>query len=141
MRKLPLRFATPMMELEDNIPDIVVFPTYQICIKESGFSRFKLKPEQQSAIRIILGGSDVFVWLLTGFGKSVCFKLLPFVYDHKLGRVGTQTRRLVVVLSPLISLMVNQVTNLKLRRVSTAIISGIDKISNNLQATQKDLKN
>ena len=37
--------------------------------------------------------------------------------------------------------MVNQVTNLKLRGVSTAIMSGSDKISKNLQATQKDLKN
>ena len=74
----------------------------------------------------------MFVRLPTGFGKSVCFKLLPFVYDHKLGREGTKTCSLVLVLSPLISLMVNQVTNLKLRGVRTTIISGSDKISKNL---------
>jgi ATP-dependent DNA helicase RecQ len=71
----------------------------------------------------------------------VCFELLPFVYDHKLGRVGTQTRSLVLVLSPLISLMVNRVTNLKLHGVSTAIMFGSDKISKRLQATKMDLKN
>ena len=84
----------------------------------------KLKSEQLSAIRMIFGGSDVFVWLPTGFRKSACIKLLPFVYDHKLGRVGTHTRSLVLVLSPLISLMIDQVTNLKLR-----VIPGSDKIS------------
>ena len=128
------------MELEDNISDIVFSQAIEYALKKVGSPDLKLKPEQQSAIRIILGGGDVFIWLPTGFGKSVCFELLPFVYDHKLERVGTQTRSLVLVLSPLISLMVNQVTNLKLRGVSTAIISGSDKISKNLQATQKDLK-
>ena len=31
----------------------------------------------------------VFVWLPTGFGKSICYwyTTLPFVFDHKLGRV------------------------------------------------------
>ena len=105
-----------------------------------GSPDLKLKPEQLSAIRIIFGGSDVFIWLPTGFRKSVCFELLPFVYDYKLGRIGTQACSLVLVLSPLISLMVNQVTNLKLRGVSAAIISGSDKISKHLQATQKDIK-
>ena len=83
----------------------------------------------------------MFVWLPTGFGKSVCFELLLFVYDHKLGRVRTHTCSLVLVLSPLLtSLMVNQVTNLKLRGVSTAIISSSDKISTALQATEQDLR-
>jgi hypothetical protein len=29
------------MELEDNIPDIVFFPSYRICVKESGLSTFE----------------------------------------------------------------------------------------------------
>ena len=66
----------------------------------------------------------MFSWQLDS--ENLCFKLLLFVYDHKLGRVGTQTCSLVLVLLPLISLMVNQVTNLKLCGVSTAIISGSD---------------
>ena len=49
----------------------------------------------------------MFIWLPTGFGKLICFELLPFVYDHKLGSVGTHTCGLVLVLSPLIPLMVN----------------------------------
>ena len=62
------------------------------------------------------------------------------MHDHKLSRVGTHTCSLVLVLLPLISLMVTQVTNLKLHGVSTAIISGSDKISMALQVTEQDLR-
>ena len=36
-------------------------------------------------------GNDVFVWLPTGFGKSIYFQALPLVYyfDYKLNLVST----------------------------------------------------
>ena len=43
----------------------------------------KLKPEQLQAIRHVYDGKDVSLWLPTGFGKSVCYETLPFVFDHK----------------------------------------------------------
>ena len=53
--------------------------------------------------------ADIFVWLPTGFGKTVCFEVLPFMFDMKLSRVDS----LVVVVSPLVSLMIDQVRSLR----------------------------
>ena len=39
-------------------------------------------------------GKDAFLWLPTSFGKSICYEVLPFVFDVKLGPVGS----IVVVL-------------------------------------------
>ena len=39
----------------------------------------ELKPEQKESIRHIYKGKDVFVWLPTGFRKSICYEALPFV--------------------------------------------------------------
>ena len=36
-----------------------------------------LKKEQLQAIQAFVGGSDVFVALPTGYGKSLCYGLLP----------------------------------------------------------------
>ena len=62
---------------------------------------------------------DVFVWLPTGFGKMVCFEALMFMFDIKLSRVGS----LVVVVSPLVSLIIDQVRSLRSREMKAAVIS------------------
>ena len=59
-----------------------------------------------SAVLSFLKGSDVFVSLPTGSGKSLCFALLPFVFDELYGRNGS----IAIVVSPLISLMKDQVS-------------------------------
>ncbi len=51
----------------------------------------------------------MFVSLPTGFGKSLCYGLLPLVFDLKrFGDVSIQ-RSIVIVVSPLIALMRDQV--------------------------------
>jgi len=60
-----------------------------------------LKPEQKASIKSVYEGKDVFVWLPTGFGKSVCYEALPFGFEYKLKAC------LALVISPLISLMVD----------------------------------
>ena len=41
-----------------------------------------LNKKQKQAVRAFLDGKDVFVSLPTGFGKSVCFQSIPFMFDY-----------------------------------------------------------
>ena len=56
----------------------------------------RLKPEQVASISAVYKSKDVFIWLPTGFGKSVCYETtpfltetIPFVMDCKLRRFGS----------------------------------------------------
>jgi len=58
----------------------------------------RLKPEQVASISVVCKGKDVFIWLPTGFGKSVCYEMtpfitemIPFVMDCKLQRVDSES--------------------------------------------------
>jgi len=57
------------------------------------------------AVKLLSEGKDVFVWFPTGYGKSICYQLLPFVFDVKLGRTNAPLidRSVVLVISPLVS--------------------------------------
>ena len=51
-------------------------------VKQEGLC---LKDQQEEAVKRLSEGKDVFVWFPTGYG-SICYQLLPFVFDVKLGR-------------------------------------------------------
>jgi len=61
----------------------------------------RLKPEQVASISAVCKGKhmkDVFIWLPTAFGKSVCYETtpfvtetIPFVMDCKLRRVDSES--------------------------------------------------
>ena len=51
-------------------------------------------------------GKDVFISLPTGYGKSLCFALLPYIFDTIR---GVENKSIVMVVSPLIALMKDQV--------------------------------
>ena len=87
-------------------------------LERVGCPAIALKTEQRDCIKHLYEGKDVFLWLPTGFGKSLCYEVLPFVMDDKLGRHGS----VVIVISPLVSLMVDQVQSLRQRSVNAAII-------------------
>ena len=64
-----------------------------------------LKDQQVEAVKRLSEGKDVFVWFPIGYGKSICYQLLPFVFDIKLGRTNVPLfdRSVVLVISPLVS--------------------------------------
>ena len=83
--------------------------SYAVC--KVGKGGIVLKPEQLQAVCHMYEGRDVFLWLPTGFGKLICYEVLPFLSDFKLGKVDTESSSVIVV-SPLVPLMVDQVANL-----------------------------
>ena len=69
---------------------------------------FTLKAQQKEAVKHVWDGKDMFVLLPTGFGKSIIYEVLPFLFDHKLGSVHGKTKSLVIIASPLVSLMADK---------------------------------
>jgi len=72
------------------------------CVKQEGHS---LKDQQVEAVKLLSEGKDVFVWFPTGYGKSICYQLLPFLFVVKLCRTKASLvdRSVVLVISPLVS--------------------------------------
>ena len=72
------------------------------CVKQEGLC---LKDQQVEAVRHLSEGKDIFVWFPTGYGKSICYQLLPFVFDVKVGRTNAPLidRNVVLVIFPIVS--------------------------------------
>ena len=81
---------------------------------------YELKKQQEKSIYHFVKGKDVFVSLPTGFGKSLCYTLLPRVFD--LLR-GVEKQSIALVISPLIALMEDQVTSINSLGSSAAYVS------------------
>ena len=90
-----------------------------------GFSTFR--PLQREAMAAILAGQDSVVVLPTGGGKSLCFQAPALVHD-----AGAR-RGIAVVISPLISLMKDQVDGLRVDGVDAAYLNS------SLQPHERDL--
>ena len=74
----------------------------QSCCRDIGVE--SLKEHQREAIVSFVDGNDVLVCLPTGYGKSLCFAVLPLVFDYLRERRGS----IVICVSPLTSLMMEQ---------------------------------
>ena len=99
-----------------------------------------LKDKQLEVLRELYRGNDVFAWFPTGYGKSVCYQFLPFLFDHKLSRTSSPAlEQSAVIISPLVSLMVDQVSSLQDRHVAAGILSGSKGVDKKLLASVKDV--
>jgi ATP-dependent DNA helicase RecQ len=78
--------------------------------KVFGYSHFR--GEQQAIIEKLVAGQDALVLMPTGGGKSLCYQIPSII------RAGTG-----IIISPLIALMHDQVTALKLQGVSVACLN------------------
>ena len=62
--------------------------------------------EQHRIITSFVRGEDVFGVLPTGFGKSLCYQCLPFIFD---GKRDDGLSSVIIVITPLIAMMKDQV--------------------------------
>ena len=93
---------------------------------EMGYS--SIRDKQKEAILGFLSGRDVFVSLPTGSGKSLCYSILPKVFD----RVRKASGSIVIVVSPLVSLMKDQVHSLETKGIKSVFVTKIRRRTQNL---------
>ena len=85
-----------------------------------------VKSEQLEAAREFVKGQDVFVSIPTGSGKSLCYGCLPLVYDSLRSKTRG-SKSIVVVVSPLKALMLDQVRAFCAKGLESAYVSGEDE--------------
>lgn len=93
--------------------------------KYYGYQAFK--PIQTKAIESILNGHDTFVIMPTGGGKSICYQVPALIFDG-----------VTLVISPLISLMKDQVDSLETLGIHAAFINSTQS-SADYQSVKKRL--
>src|SRR6266480_5357264 len=82
----------------------------EVLEKYFGYNTFR--PLQKEIISDIVGGNDVFVLMPTGAGKSICYQVPALVFDG-----------LTIVVSPLISLMKDQVDGMRQNGITCSYLN------------------
>ena len=99
-----------------------------------------LKDKQLEVLHELYRGNDVFALFPTGYGKSVCYQLLPFLFDHNLKHTSSPAleQSVDLIISPLMSLMVDQVSSFQDHHVVVGILIGNKGVDNRFLASAKE---
>ena len=115
----PVSAKLPTPGKSQPLPALMRHP-WSADVKVAMTKRFHLRgfrPNQLEAINATLAGNDAFVLMPTGGGKSLCYQLPSVVNSGK-------THGVTVVMSPLLSLMQDQVQHLQDLHIQACMITG-----------------
>lgn len=87
--------------------------------KDSANINFDLKDKEIQTLKSLYDGNDTLAVLPTGFGKSIIFQLLPFLFQRKLGR---HEAMICIIVTPLNSIMQDQVQSLSMRGIPACFL-------------------
>ena len=90
-----------------------------------------IKPDQKTIVENYLKGKDAFFCSPTGSGKSLKFEIAPFAFEYLCKSNEMTFKPLVIVVSPLSSLMRSQVNNLQKRSVNAIHLKDLTAGSSN----------
>lgn len=94
------------------------------------FGYEKFRPMQENIIDSILNGENVLCLLATGGGKSICFQIPGLIMDG-----------LTIVITPLISLMADQVNNLKKKGISAEYLNSTQDYNKQMEILNMIINN
>lgn len=104
------------MESSTNRTDTVITAEVMTCLRNQfGFDSFL--DGQEEVVKSLLSGQDTVAVMPTGAGKSLCYQLPALLFDG-----------ITIVLSPLISLMKNQVDVLKESGIAATSLTSADDL-------------
>ena len=83
---------------------------------EGAGSCLGFETKQKEATIEFVSRKDVFILLPTSYGKSVYYTTIPLIFDQLRGNIGS----VVVVVSPLIALIKDQVQSFKSKGLEAA---------------------
>ena len=105
------------------------FNAVNYALISSNYQDFFLRVKQYKVLEAVLSGRDIIAILPTGYGKSVIFHLLPYLFDYISELNQSPQKSIILVVTPLNALVDDQLKILTHRGISSAVLKSKKRVS------------
>ena len=105
------------------------FNAVNYALTVSNYQDFFLRVKQYKVLEAVLSGRDVLAILPTGYGKSVIFHLLPYLFDYISKLNESPQNSIILVVTPLNALVDDQLKILTHRGISSTVLKSKKPVS------------